>query len=308
MNKLPIVSIIIPSYERPVLILRAIESILSQSFKDIEVVVVDDSRTDAVRIAVSKVADPRVRYFHNEEQLGFAENKNQGVKMSRAGKYIAFCDDDDEFLDGFIERTVMFLDSHSDVYAVTTGAYFRTQGGVDMGVYPGLKPGEVPMWAVTIGNGWIMKRDIFQEDNIWFDRNILFEDLDFGISVAQKHKVEYLPDILRIYYGYPVARGKSVSTSTHLASTEKITGFISKHEMFYRKSGNEALSWVYLMTGKRLCQADRIKEGRVYLKKAYGYRHTFKTFFYCLLAWVAPGAFKDLRFIVNKNRIRKIFQ
>lgn len=89
-------SIVIPTYNRGPLLLRAILSCLSQSFASFELVVVDDGSTDGTEENMAGLKDPRVRYIR-QENSGAARARNRGAQAS-AGRYIAFLDSDDEFL------------------------------------------------------------------------------------------------------------------------------------------------------------------------------------------------------------------
>lgn len=100
---IPSVSVIIPSYNRARTLERAVNSILFQSYSDLEVIVVDDGSTDDTERLVRAIADPRVRYLRLGGNSGACRARNAGLKMAR-GAYIAFQDSDDEWLAGKLER------------------------------------------------------------------------------------------------------------------------------------------------------------------------------------------------------------
>lgn len=99
-TKHPLVSVIIPTYNRPHTIKRAIKSVVNQTYKNIELIVVDDNakNTDA-RIKTKKIVSKysNAKYIINNKNLGGSRTRNVGIKAAR-GKYVAFLDDDDEFL------------------------------------------------------------------------------------------------------------------------------------------------------------------------------------------------------------------
>ena len=94
---LPKVSIIIPTYNRANLLPRAINSVLNQTFKDFELIIVDDGSTDNTRKVVKEFEekDSRIKYIWQENFGGPAKPTNTGLKISK-GKYIAFLDSDNE--------------------------------------------------------------------------------------------------------------------------------------------------------------------------------------------------------------------
>lgn len=80
----PAVSVCIPTYEQPALAMRAIESVQRQVGCDFEIVVTDDSRSDAVKAAVAPVlTDERVRYYRNDRQMGAVANWNEAIRRGR---------------------------------------------------------------------------------------------------------------------------------------------------------------------------------------------------------------------------------
>src|SRR5262245_6180099 len=87
---MPLVSVIIPTFNRARLLHRTLESVLKQSSENLEVIVVDDGSTEAVAAS----ADPRVRVLRNPKPTGVSAARNRGIAAAR-GEWIAFCDDDD---------------------------------------------------------------------------------------------------------------------------------------------------------------------------------------------------------------------
>lgn len=105
-----LISIIIPTYKRaPELLKRALESILSQDYPNIEVIVVDDNaklpeyRQKINNLMLNYSEDRRVIYLQNDENLGGGGSRNHGVQVSK-GEFLAFCDDDDWYLPGKLTK------------------------------------------------------------------------------------------------------------------------------------------------------------------------------------------------------------
>jgi glycosyltransferase involved in cell wall biosynthesis len=96
------ISVIIPTVRRPILVMRAINSVLAQSLADLEVVVVVDGPDSETMHLLSAVADERLRLIQNPQSLGSAEARNVGIRAAR-GEWIAFLDDDDEWLKDKLE-------------------------------------------------------------------------------------------------------------------------------------------------------------------------------------------------------------
>lgn len=123
MSTEPIVSIIIPTYNRARLLPNAIRSLLSQSYANIEIIVIDDGSTDNTKEVLSQFKD-KLRYLESGHK-GTAHARNLGMKAS-TGEYIAFLDSDDRYLQYKIELQVTFMESHPEVdmvYTEFSGSY-----------------------------------------------------------------------------------------------------------------------------------------------------------------------------------------
>jgi glycosyltransferase involved in cell wall biosynthesis len=137
MNRL--VSIIIPTYDRPNTLKRAINSALDQTHSDLEVIVVDDNNPDTVarektKSSISDFADKRLIYIKHQENRNGAAARNTGIQNA-SGSYIAFLDDDDEFEPNKIEEQLRYLKSNKQFNIVYCKAknfkneslYFKTE-------------------------------------------------------------------------------------------------------------------------------------------------------------------------------------
>ena len=103
-------SIIIPSYNRKYLLKIAIESVLEQTFKDFELIIVDDGSTDKTKELVETYKDKRIKYFYQENK-GPASARNLGIKNS-SGEYICFLDSDDRFRRQKLELTKDYIEKY----------------------------------------------------------------------------------------------------------------------------------------------------------------------------------------------------
>lgn len=102
MEDKPIVSVIIPTFNRAKFITHAISSVLKQSYQNIEVIVVDDASTDRTSAVVQNIDDLRVKYLYLEQNSGPSTARNSGVNFAQ-GQFVAFLDSDDEWYSKKIE-------------------------------------------------------------------------------------------------------------------------------------------------------------------------------------------------------------
>jgi glycosyltransferase involved in cell wall biosynthesis len=119
----PHVSVILPTYNRADVLGRSIQSVLSQSFTDFELVIVDDASRDDTASVVKSFDDTRIRYVQNEENLGGAEARNVGIRHAQA-QLIAFQDSDDEWRPIKLERCIRELSRDNSLIGVYS-AYWQ---------------------------------------------------------------------------------------------------------------------------------------------------------------------------------------
>jgi len=114
-----IVSVIIPTYNRAGFISDAIQSVLDQTYNNIEIIVVDDGSTDSTKDVLNQFMN-KIHYYRTENK-GPAHARNIGMKAA-SGKYIAFLDSDDLYLPWKLTLQVAFMEAHPEVGLVATEA------------------------------------------------------------------------------------------------------------------------------------------------------------------------------------------
>lgn len=130
-EKMPRVSVVIPTYKRSEKLGRAIDSALNQTFHELEVIVIDDNNPDTEYRRITEefmrkyYEENRVRYIQHEKNKNGAAARNTGIRNSR-GEFIALLDDDDFFYPSKIEKQVCFMDKHEEFAGVYCG---RVQNG-----------------------------------------------------------------------------------------------------------------------------------------------------------------------------------
>ncbi len=134
--------VIITTYNRAYLLGKVIESVICQTYKDWELVVIDDASTDNTADVVKdyQSQDNRIRYIRNPENKGLAFSRNQGIKHSK-GDYIAFLDDDDEWLPEKLGKQMALIKNKPPEYGVVyCGGFSVAEAGRVVGrVMPKLR-------------------------------------------------------------------------------------------------------------------------------------------------------------------------
>jgi glycosyltransferase involved in cell wall biosynthesis len=262
MNQNPLVSVVITTHNRgSVLMRRALASVLAQTHKNIECIIINDGSTDNTETLVreKEKTDPRIRYI-KKENGGPSAARNLGIQAA-SGEFIAFTDDDDEFLPEYLEEAMrIFRDLSSEIGYVSCGVKNRDEEGLESYYLPELEP----FWKLSIGNGWVFRSEIFKEHHITFDERLRgYEDLDLHLRV---HELGYrgyiIEQPLRIYY---ISLGGSTTESWSSNYSQQIVSlewFMKKHGSLYDGQGREARGWIDVMGGLTHLRGGDFKKGK----------------------------------------------
>ena len=124
----PKVTVVIPVYNREKYLGIAVDSILSQTFPDFELLVIDDGSIDRSIDVVLSHSDPRIRLVCNNTNLGVSTTRNKGIQLAR-GEYLAFLDSDDWAHPERLAKQTAFLDNHPDYSAVGSWIEWMSEAG-----------------------------------------------------------------------------------------------------------------------------------------------------------------------------------
>ncbi len=124
----PLVSVCIPSFNHERTIRQAIDSVLGQSFRDFEFLVVDDASSDATASIVAAYSDPRLRLVRNPANLGMVRNWNRCLELTSA-PFVQFLFADDYLLPGCLDRKVEALSIAPDITLVFSGSRIVDSAG-----------------------------------------------------------------------------------------------------------------------------------------------------------------------------------
>lgn len=114
---MPVVSVLMPAYNAEQYISEAVESILNQTYRDFEFIVVDDCSTDNTVKIVQSFKDPRIKIIENKTNIGVAKSLNKGLEYC-TGDYIARMDADDISMSNRLERQISYLEKNPDIAVV----------------------------------------------------------------------------------------------------------------------------------------------------------------------------------------------
>jgi len=124
----PLISVLMPVYNSALFLPQAVESILAQSFKNFELIIVDDGSTDGSLQIAKSYSDERVKVF-SQSNIGISKSRNRLLSLSK-GKYIAWMDSDDISLPERLEMQYDYLRLNDDVVALGVGTEFIDEDGM----------------------------------------------------------------------------------------------------------------------------------------------------------------------------------
>jgi glycosyltransferase involved in cell wall biosynthesis len=198
----PRVSVVLPAYNREATVARAMRSVLTQSVRDLELIVVDDASTDGTIQAVEAVGDTRVRLLRHEANRRAGAARNTGIRAA-TGAYVAFLDSDDEWLPGKLERQLAWMDAAPEVGASCT-AYRIVDRGEEFTRVPAyVTYREIFMGCdLSPGTTLVVRRDTFDEVGLNDERFYRYEDWDWVLRYAKLHPMGLIEEPLaRVHRG-----------------------------------------------------------------------------------------------------------
>lgn len=226
----PLVSVVIPTFNRAALLDRAIRSVLRQTYEAWEVIVVDDCSSDATGVAVSGFGDHRIKYIRHLVNLGGSAARNTGIRAA-CGDFIAFLDDDDEWVEEKLEEQLRALGDADAILCTASlnGRKFVKRRSKDLLELRDLRKGTF----VAGGTGTLLARAcVFK--NVSFDEELpRCQDWDLFIRIAQGHRVRYLNKPLVKYNEGRHARISNAIVDMSVSEIEKRARILLKHRDFF---------------------------------------------------------------------------
>lgn len=196
-------SVIIPTFNRAGLLKRAIQSVLSQSLKPDEIIVVDDGSADDTA-AMMEHDLPKVKYYHQQNK-GISAARNAGIKMA-TGEWIAFLDSDDEWLPQKLTEQVSALAANPEMKICHTNEiWIRNGRRVNQKKRHAKFGGNIfqqclPLCIIS-PSSVVIHRSIFDEVGLFNEALPVCEDYDMWLRICAKYPVLYLNEPLIIKYG-----------------------------------------------------------------------------------------------------------
>jgi glycosyltransferase involved in cell wall biosynthesis len=198
----PAISVIMPAYNAENYLKEAVESVFGQTWKDWELIVVDDGSTDSTRKILAAYEDRRFIVIHQSNR-GEAEARNTGLRRAR-GEFVCFLDADDVFLPNALADRTSYLRAHPNFGALVADGKFCDPSGTELRLvssiqseeYVGriLEPLILDPSVVRVPSGITVRRDLIRQHNLWFDPEVGYgTDWDFWTQLARFTEFGFLP-------------------------------------------------------------------------------------------------------------------
>jgi len=171
---MPKVSVVIPTYNRLLMLREAVDSVLKQDFEDFELIVVDDGSTDGTAEEIKRYGG-RVILLQHSENRGVSAARNKGILHAK-GKYVAFLDSDDVWVKGKLKIQVTFLDENPHYsFCYTDEIWIRC----------------LPLCTISPSSA-MMRKKLFSKVGLFDEALPVCEDYDFWLRVSARFPIFFI--------------------------------------------------------------------------------------------------------------------
>lgn len=305
MSTKPLVSIIIPTYNRAFCLVNAIKSVLEQSYNNIEIIVVDGPSTDNTERVVKELKEKKITYLREEKARGAGAARNTGIRAAR-GEYIAFQDSDNVWLPEKLEKQMaVFSKAAPEIGMVYTG-YNKYYNNIAMGYYPQEyiknKSGEIYnelLYENFIGcQTVVVKKECLFKVGAFDEQLPTIEDWDLFLRISKCYKIICIDESLVLSH--------LQSDSISIDLPKMIIAFkliLKNHYSEYSKNKYLLAQYYFNNIGTILCENNNHSEGRSYIIKAISL-YPFNVKYYIVFAISLLGN-KAYRLSIIASKVMK---
>lgn len=264
---MPTVSVILPTYNRAAMLPRAIRTVLAQTYRDFELIVIDDGSTDNTQTVLQSFTDSRLVYLSHQQNRGVSAARNTGIRASR-GAYIAFQDSDDEWWPTKLARQLAAFERRGLDTAVVFSQFQFVKNNTSRFVPAANEEMEGNIYKKLLRNNFIttqaaMVRRVSLDQSGLFDESLpCLVDWELWLRLAHSFRFHYLPEPLLTVYATPLSISRN---STRLAFA--LIYILQKYRVSFQQDKKILASHLYAV-GHLLFINAHHTDGRSYLLKA----------------------------------------
>ena len=193
------ISIVIPTYNQAEYLQEAIESVFSQTYKNTEIIIIDDGSTDNTLKVVNSFNDNKI-IFIQQRNKGASSARNTGIKEAN-GEYIAFLDSDDLWLKDKLRKQIDFMRENQKVGLLGTGCFqvIDTNKMIYKKIFPHkneILQKDLIKYNPFIQSSVMVRKNVFNDIGLYDEKFKESEDYDLWLRIAQKYKIANLKQAL----------------------------------------------------------------------------------------------------------------
>ena len=312
---MPEISVIIPTYNCAKYVSKAVKSVLEQTYKDYEIIVIDDGSTDQTKEIIMPYLKYKDVHYIYQKNKGLAVARNTGIYNSK-GKYIALLDADDYWVSIKLEKQMKIFEKKSDITLVHSNVYLyfeqdeakteKYSRNIDYNQFTQRELFEkILLWQADIFVPTILiKKDVFNKIG-YFDEKLTYlgcEDREFCLRLFREYKTYFLKD----YLAYYMVRKNSMSKDKGkmqrarkyvLEKTLSETNFLKNKKRVREK----AYSNLYFRLGRGFYLDGKCMKGlKMFTISIYYNCFNFKAYLFVLICFIPIKIIRNL-----KNKWRK---
>ena len=256
------VSVIITTHNRAGFLSKCLHSIVNQTYKDIEIFVIDDGSTDNTSEIVKSFQDDRIIYTKNKWTGSVSYLRNMGIKMS-SRQYVAFCDDDDTWKADKLEVQLEYLKeekivcSNGDVIDENDSIIVKQNNDYKEDMYFDLS--FILKDNRILTSSMMMSKDIFDKIGLFEEKHASrCEDYEMWIRMATAYKIKYINQVLvsyRLHSGNLSRKSYSDAVEVYEKNIDILTPFVNHSDKEVAGSANYGINFLY----RRLIKVSLVK-------------------------------------------------
>jgi GT2 family glycosyltransferase len=307
------VDVVIPCYNVERCLERALESVLTQTFRDFRLYVINDGSTDGTARILEKYSSRGV--FSYQARSGPAAARNSAIRTSRS-PFVAFLDADDEWLPHKLEHQIAFLKQDPAIGLICSGCAPNEQGrlGTSYSTTANL-PKSGRLFEQLVRDCFVstptvvVRRECLEQVGLFDESLLVSEDFNLWLRIAARWKIAVVPEVAAIRYTRPDSLSSSTDPEVRLqngvAALEKLTAFLPELSSREQRALKKALAERIYRYGSYLLSVGERTASRSKLLSAYTMQPSnLRALVKLFLSFLPAGTFRSMTEIHGELRTR----